>query len=257
MSRDMRSPSFHLATAAMVCTDSDINKSLSTNSPLQPTMISSIALRTLRTLVYRSTPSTSVSIGLSKPHQRGLSSATLQSNKSSYFRPIFRTPSAILAAVATRSSKVQARVPRSTGPSSHRLFSTTTSKQATYNQVRRGCRTSQRARRARSPALAYHPQMKGVCLKTGITKPKKPNSGERKTARVRLSSGKVVTVYIPGEGKQKQYSTRRATCNLAIFAIFDRILVLTELFVCLEKVIMSSSIVSCWSVVGERRIVPA
>lgn len=42
--------------------------------------------------------------------------------------------------------------------------------------------------------------MKGVCLKTGITKPKKPNSGERKTARVRLSSGKVVTAYIPGEG---------------------------------------------------------
>lgn len=43
--------------------------------------------------------------------------------------------------------------------------------------------------------------MKGVCLKTGITKPKKPNSGERKTARVRLSSGKVVTAYIPGEGE--------------------------------------------------------
>lgn len=42
--------------------------------------------------------------------------------------------------------------------------------------------------------------MKGVCLKVGITKPKKPNSGERKIARVRLSSGKVVTAYIPGEG---------------------------------------------------------
>lgn len=38
-------------------------------------------------------------------------------------------------------------------------------------------------------------------MKTGITKPKKPNSGERKTARVRLSSGKVVTAYIPGEGE--------------------------------------------------------
>jgi small subunit ribosomal protein S12 len=42
--------------------------------------------------------------------------------------------------------------------------------------------------------------MKGVCLKVGTTKPKKPNSGERKIARVRLSSGKVVTAYIPGEG---------------------------------------------------------
>jgi ribosomal protein S12 len=39
-----------------------------------------------------------------------------------------------------------------------------------------------------------------VCLKVGITKPKKPNSAERKTARVRLSSGRVVTCYIPGEG---------------------------------------------------------
>jgi small subunit ribosomal protein S12 len=43
--------------------------------------------------------------------------------------------------------------------------------------------------------------LKGVCLKVGTTKPKKPNSGERKIARVRLSSGKVVTAYIPGEGE--------------------------------------------------------
>lgn len=42
--------------------------------------------------------------------------------------------------------------------------------------------------------------MKGVCLRVGTTKPKKPNSGERKVARVRLSSGMVVNCYIPGEG---------------------------------------------------------
>lgn len=42
--------------------------------------------------------------------------------------------------------------------------------------------------------------MKGVCLRVGTTKPKKPNSGERKVARVRLSNGKVITAYIPGEG---------------------------------------------------------
>jgi small subunit ribosomal protein S12 len=42
--------------------------------------------------------------------------------------------------------------------------------------------------------------MKGVCLRVGITKPKKPNSGERKIARVRLSNGIEVTAYIPGEG---------------------------------------------------------
>jgi small subunit ribosomal protein S12 len=81
-----------------------------------------------------------------------------------------------------------------------RGFSSTVQSQATYNQVRRGCRKEQRARRPRSPALINRPEMKGVCLKTGITKPKKPNSGERKIARVRLSSGRVVTAYIPGEG---------------------------------------------------------
>jgi len=44
--------------------------------------------------------------------------------------------------------------------------------------------------------------MKGVCLRVGIVKPKKPNSGERKVARLRLSSGKLVTAYIPGEGTE-------------------------------------------------------
>ncbi len=42
--------------------------------------------------------------------------------------------------------------------------------------------------------------MKAVCLKVTIMKPKKPNSAERKVAKVRLSSGRSVTCYIPGEG---------------------------------------------------------
>jgi len=42
--------------------------------------------------------------------------------------------------------------------------------------------------------------MKAVCLKVSIMKPKKPNSAERKVAKVRLSSGRAVTCYIPGEG---------------------------------------------------------
>lgn len=69
-----------------------------------------------------------------------------------------------------------------------------------------GCRKGKKARHAVSPALAEKkcPFMKGVCIKVGITRPKKPNSGERKTARVRLSSGKVVTAYIPGEGHNIQ-----------------------------------------------------
>ena len=43
--------------------------------------------------------------------------------------------------------------------------------------------------------------MKGVCERViNNFKPKKPNSAERKVARVRLSSGRAVTCYIQGEG---------------------------------------------------------
>ncbi|KAK4896893.1 hypothetical protein LTR27_005140 [Elasticomyces elasticus] len=85
-----------------------------------------------------------------------------------------------------------------------RPFSTSLMLRATYNQVLRGCRVGQRARRATSPALANKPELKGVCLRVGTTKPKKPNSGERKIARVRLSTGMVITAYIPGEGHNVQ-----------------------------------------------------
>jgi small subunit ribosomal protein S12 len=70
----------------------------------------------------------------------------------------------------------------------------------TLIQVLRQGRIAQKARKLRSPQLANRPELKGVCLKVGTTKPKKPNSGERKIARVRLSTGKVITAYIPGEG---------------------------------------------------------
>lgn len=81
-----------------------------------------------------------------------------------------------------------------------RLFSSSCFRSATFNQVRRGCRVEQRARKKTSPALEFRPELKGVCLKVGTQKPKKPNSGERKVARVRLSSGKIIIAYIPGEG---------------------------------------------------------
>ncbi|KAL5118119.1 hypothetical protein ACEQ8H_003954 [Pleosporales sp. CAS-2024a] len=74
----------------------------------------------------------------------------------------------------------------------------------TLIQVLRQGRISQRARKLRSPQLKNRPELKGVCLKVGTTKPKKPNSGERKIARVRLSTGKVITAYIPGEGHNVQ-----------------------------------------------------
>ncbi|RSL71831.1 hypothetical protein CEP54_001090 [Fusarium duplospermum] len=56
------------------------------------------------------------------------------------------------------------------------------------------------------PALSntHCPALKGVCLRVGVVRPKKPNSGERKTARVKLSTGAVITAYIPGEGHNIQ-----------------------------------------------------
>ena len=48
------------------------------------------------------------------------------------------------------------------------------------------------------------PQKRGVCTQVKTVTPKKPNSGLRKVARVRLSNGLEVTVYIPGEGHDLQ-----------------------------------------------------
>ena len=48
------------------------------------------------------------------------------------------------------------------------------------------------------------PQKRGVCTRVGTKTPKKPNSALRKYARVRLSNGREVDTYIPGEGHNLQ-----------------------------------------------------
>ena len=48
------------------------------------------------------------------------------------------------------------------------------------------------------------PQKRGVCTAVRTTTPKKPNSAMRKVARVRLTNGKEVNSYIPGEGHNLQ-----------------------------------------------------
>jgi small subunit ribosomal protein S12 len=88
----------------------------------------------------------------------------------------------------------------------------------TINQlVRKGRKKI--AKRIKAPALRYtfnalrnkttvhqksSPQKRGVCLQVKTMTPKKPNSGLRKIARVRLSNGIQVTAYIPGEGHDLQ-----------------------------------------------------
>ena len=63
---------------------------------------------------------------------------------------------------------------------------------------------SQTKRKSKSPALDSSPQRRGVCTRVYTTTPKKPNSAMRKVARVRLTNGKEVNVYIPGEGHNLQ-----------------------------------------------------
>ena len=86
----------------------------------------------------------------------------------------------------------------------------------TINQLVRKKR-AKKVRKGKSPVLnvgfnsmerkatdTNHPQMRGVCTRVGTKTPKKPNSALRKYARVRLSNGREVDTYIPGEGHNLQ-----------------------------------------------------
>ncbi len=59
-------------------------------------------------------------------------------------------------------------------------------------------------KKSKSPDLSSCPQKRGVCLQVMTRTPKKPNSALRKVARVRLSNGREITAYIPGEGHNLQ-----------------------------------------------------
>lgn len=73
----------------------------------------------------------------------------------------------------------------------------------TINQLVRSKRKAVKAK-TKSPALSKCPQRRGVCVRVYTVTPKKPNSALRKVARVKLTTGKEVTAYIPGEGHNLQ-----------------------------------------------------
>lgn len=82
----------------------------------------------------------------------------------------------------------------------------------TFNQLIKNKRKS-KVRKSTAPALQYMinklnhnkktyvpaPFKRGVCLKVSVMGPKKPNSAQRKVARVRFSNGYEAWAYIPGE----------------------------------------------------------
>ena len=87
---------------------------------------------------------------------------------------------------------------------------------STINQLVRNGR-GKKVRKPKAPALGVGlntiqrkqtkqdaPQKRGVCTRVGTKTPKKPNSALRKYARVRLSNGREVDTYIPGEGHNLQ-----------------------------------------------------
>jgi len=73
----------------------------------------------------------------------------------------------------------------------------------TTNQLVRKPR-KRKKKKIRTPSLMGCPQRRGVCLLVKTKTPKKPNSALRKIAKVRLSNGKEITSYIPGEGHNLQ-----------------------------------------------------
>ena len=68
--------------------------------------------------------------------------------------------------------------------------------------VRRG--REDKTTKTSTPALKGSPQRRGVCTRVYTTTPKKPNSALRKVARVKLTTGREITAYIPGEGHNLQ-----------------------------------------------------
>jgi small subunit ribosomal protein S12 len=78
---------------------------------------------------------------------------------------------------------------------------------ATLNQLCLNNLRKKKIYKLKTPALKKKPQVKGICIKIYNRTPKKPNSALRKVAKVKLSTGKKVECYIPGEGHNlQQYS---------------------------------------------------
>ena len=84
----------------------------------------------------------------------------------------------------------------------------------TFNQLIRKGRSTKNAKVKAAALRKFHntetrensvimsPLKRGVCTLVKIMTPKKPNSAQRKVARVRLSNRIEVTAYIPGEGHE-------------------------------------------------------
>ena len=69
----------------------------------------------------------------------------------------------------------------------------------TLKQLIKGCRKKKFHYKI-TKLLLKCPQKKGIVLKLRTMAPKKPNSAVRKIAKIRLSTGRKILAYVPGQG---------------------------------------------------------
>lgn len=72
----------------------------------------------------------------------------------------------------------------------------------TFQQLLKNSRKIKKT--SKNSCLNKSPQKKGICLKVYTLNPKKPNSADRKVAKIQLSNKKIIIGYIPGEGHSLQ-----------------------------------------------------
>jgi small subunit ribosomal protein S12 len=75
---------------------------------------------------------------------------------------------------------------------------------STINQLCKSFCRKKKIFKLKTPALNKNPQKKGICIKIFNRTPKKPNSALRKVAKLKLSTGRKLEAYIPGEGHNLQ-----------------------------------------------------
>jgi small subunit ribosomal protein S12 len=68
----------------------------------------------------------------------------------------------------------------------------------------------------KTPALKGNPQKKGNVLKLFIMSPKKPNSANRKVARLKLSTGRSVFAYIHGESSRESQPVLKTHADVLV-----------------------------------------
>lgn len=82
---------------------------------------------------------------------------------------------------------------------------------STFQQLFNFCRKKPNSKKI--SALQKNPQKKAICLKVYTMNPKKPNSADRKVAKVQLSNKKIVIGYIPGENHLLQQHSLVLVCG--------------------------------------------